>query len=459
MKNFDRVIAGAIILTVILILCANLFFNFYESSDGARPYRVEVNRAAREIEQNGFLEFSLDKYSYLKNVERIGIVMEEDGEAVEKDISIIMDKCGETIEKDIPIIVNEDGKAVENTVPIIINLCTLETDSDYLIREIGGVLYRFDYIADAGEKRKSTLIAVNLAIFGMAFLLFGILLYLRCQILRPLNNLVDIPYQLSRGMLISPLKENKSRFFGKLSWGMDLLREGMEEQKRGALRRQQEQETLLSSLSHDIKTPLAAIKLYAKALEKGLYKEKEKQKETAENIGKKVDEIEDYLAQLTTALREDFLSLSVRKGEFYFSVLLQEIKKYYAEKLSLAGTDFLIGEAADCLLAGDMDRSVEVLQNLVENAIKYGDGKWISLDVSQEENCVLIRVKNSGCTLSDAEFPYIFESFWRGSNVGEMAGSGLGLFICRQIMHRMGGEIFAEREGEVFAVTVVFEKA
>lgn len=441
MKNFDRVIAGAAILTVILILCANLFLNFYESSDGARPYRVEVNRAAREIEQNGFLGFSLDKYSYLKNIEQIGIVMGEDKGTAEKNIPIIVDKYG------------------ENNILIIVNLYTLEADSDYLIREIGGVLYRFDYIADAGEKGKSTLIVVNLVIGGMAFLLFGVLLYLRCQILRPLNNLVDIPYQLSRGMLISPLKENKSRFFGKLSWGMDLLREGMEEQKRGALRRQQEQETLLSSLSHDIKTPLAAIKLYAKALEKGLYKEGEKQKETAENIGKKVDEIEDYLAQLTTALRENFLSLSVGKGEFYFYVLLQEIKKYYVEKLSLAGTDFLIGEAADCLLAGDMDRSVEVLQNLVENAIKYGDGKWISLDVSQEENCVLIRVKNSGCTLSDAEFPYIFESFWRGSNVGEMAGSGLGLFICRQIMHRMGGEIFAEREGEVFAVTVVFEKA
>ena len=158
-------------------------------------------------------------------------------------------------------------------------------------------------------------------------------------------------------------------------------------------------------------------------------------------------------------MREDFLSLSVRKGEFYLSILLQEIKKYYSEKLSLAGTDFWIEEAADCLLAGDMDRSVEVLQNLVENAIKYGDGGWIFLAVSQEENCMLVRVKNSGCTLSDAEFPYIFESFWRGSNVGEMAGSGLGLFICRQIMHRMGGEIFAEREREAFAVTVVFEKA
>ncbi len=429
MKNFDRIIAGAAILMIILILCTNLFLSLYGNSDRARPYRVEVKRAAREIEQNGFLGFSLDKYPHLTNIERIGTVADE--------------------------YENAGGK----NILVLVNFPALESDSDYLIREIGGILYRFDYIAGVGEKKKSTFIAVNLAMGGMALLLFGVLFYFRCRILRPLNRLVDIPYQLSRGMLISPLKENKNRFFGKLSWGMDLLREGMEEKKRQALKRQQEQETLLSSLSHDIKTPLAAIKLYAKALEKGLYKEEEKQRETAENIGKKSDEIENYIAQLTDALREDFLSLSVRKGEFYLSILLQEIKKYYSEKLSFAGTDFWIEEAADCLLAGDMDRSVEVLQNHVENAIKYGDGGWIFLAVSQEENCMLVRVKNSGCTLSDAEFPYIFESFWRGSNVGEMAGSGLGLFICRQIMHRMGGEIFAEREGEAFAVTVVFEKA
>ena len=106
-----------------------------------------------------------------------------------------------------------------------------------------------------------------------------------------------------------------------------------------------------------------------------------------------------------------------------------------------------------------MDRGVEVLQNFVENAIKYGDGKWISLDFSQEEDCVLATVRNSGCTLFDSELPHIFESFWRGSNVGAVPGSGLGLFICRQIMHRMGGEVFAAREGDVFAVTAVFGKA
>ncbi len=79
-----------------------------------------------------------------------------------------------------------------------------------------------------------------------------------------------------------------------------MLRESMEEQKKQALRQQQEHETMLSSLSHDIKTPLSAIKLYAKALERGLYEERGRQLEIMGNIGKKADEIEVYVGQFCT---------------------------------------------------------------------------------------------------------------------------------------------------------------
>ena len=79
---------------------------------------------------------------------------------------------------------------------------------------------------------------------------------------------------------------------------------------------------LLLSLSHDIKTPLSAIKLYSKALSKGLYDSREKQNEIAENINLKADEIESYVSQIITASREDFLSLEVTVDEFYLSELI-----------------------------------------------------------------------------------------------------------------------------------------
>lgn len=237
-----------------------------------------------------------------------------------------------------------------------------------------------------------------------------------------------------------------------------MLRENIEQQKIRELELQKEKKMLLLSLSHDIKTPLSAIKLYSKALSKGLYESREKQLEIVESINSKADEIESYVSQIVTASKEDFLSFDVNMGEFYLSELVTMIKGYYAEKLSLIGTDFSVSNYSDCLLSGDLDRGVEVVQNVMENAVKYGDGNSISLSFSEDDGCILVTVRNSGCTLADTDLPHVFESFWRGTNSEKIAGSGLGLYISRKLMRKMNGEIFAEIRGGYMYVTAVFTK-
>ena len=112
----------------------------------------------------------------------------------------------------------------------------------------------------------------------------------------------------------------------------------------------------------------------------------------------------------------------------------------------------------DCLLSGDVDRLQEALQNLMENAIKYGDGKEIGISFSEEEDCKLIAVENTGCTLEEGEINNIFDSFYRGSNTTNIQGNGLGLYIVKQLMTKMDGDVFAERDGENFRVTLVVRK-
>jgi signal transduction histidine kinase len=238
-----------------------------------------------------------------------------------------------------------------------------------------------------------------------------------------------------------------------------MLRENIEQQKERELNLQRDRKMLLLSLSHDIKTPLAAIKLYSKALSKGLYTDKEKQMEVTQSIHAKADEIEGYVNQIITASREDFLSLDVNMGEFYLSALVENLRAYYTEKLSLIKTEFSVGEYRELLINGDLSRGIEVIQNMVENAIKYGDGKKIGIEFSQEEDCVLVTVRNSGCSLLDTDLPHMFDSFWRGSNAQKEKGSGLGLYICRQLMRKMNGEVFAQIQGNDMCVTAVFEKA
>ncbi|MCM1298741.1 MAG: HAMP domain-containing histidine kinase, partial [[Eubacterium] siraeum] len=317
---------------------------------------------------------------------------------------------------------------------------------------------RLDYQADGGREKTQLAAGANIALGLMSAVVLGAMLYVRSKILSPFQKLSSLPYELSRGNLTAPLKENKSRFFGKFVWGMDMLRENMEQQKQRELALQKEKKTLLLSLSHDIKTPLSAIKLYSKALSKNLYPDSQKQCQIAESIDQRANEIEGYLNQIISASREDFLSIEVSNSEFYMKDLIQGIKAYYGEKLSLIKTEFLVGEYENKLIFGDFDRSAEVLQNIIENALKYGDGKLIELLFSDEEEA-LVSVKNSGCTLRSEELPHIFESFWRGMNSRGIQGSGLGLYICRQLMHKMKGDIFAQIDGDTVTVTAVFRKA
>ena len=407
MKAFNRIFSVVAVAVILLFAVVNLILAADKTNNG-RLYRVEISRLVREIEANGSADIS--ECEYVTNIERYG-----------KDF--------------------------------------YSADSDYVIREINGELYRFDHRAN-GYSSKAHLVGIVNAVLGtMAILFIAVMLYIKFAILAPFERLSSIPYELSKGNLTAPIKETKNRFFGKFLWGIDILRENIEQQKQRELEMQKEKKTLLLSLSHDIKTPLSAIKLYSAALSKNLYSDAEKQHKIAENINEKADEIEGYVSQIITASREDFFSLEVNMGEFYLSELVEKIAGYYREKLALIKTDFIIGKYKNCLLSGDLSRSVEVMQNIMENALKYGDGRRVELIFPEDDECVQIAIMNGGCTLEKDDLTHIFESFWRGANAGNIGGNGLGLYICRQLMRKMNGEIFAKIDNDIITVTTVFARA
>lgn len=410
MKSFSKITAAVAVFFLLLFAAANLLLSGLSRPENGRPYRVEIGRLALRIEQSGLESVDLSECEYVTHIAEYGADF-------------------------------------------------YDTASDYAVREIGGTLYRFDYSAGNFSDRSCAVLIVNIALGAAMAAVIALLLYLRARILLPFERLTNVPYELSKGNLTAPLGESKSRFFGKFVWGMDLLRENIEQRKRRELALQKEKKTLLLSLSHDIKTPLSAIKLYAKALSKNLYPDPRKQREIAEKINAQADEIEGYVSRIIGASREDFLSLDVKDSEFYLTELVNGAAAYYVEKFALLKAELSVGKYGNCLLTGDLDRAEEVLQNMIENALKYGDGRRVELLFSEEDGCVLVSVRNGGCTLEKSELPHIFESFWRGANAENIGGSGLGLYICRQLMRKMNGEIFAEIDGELITVTAVFGRA
>ena len=334
-----------------------------------------------------------------------------------------------------------------------------ESDSSYYIVNVDGTLWRIEYTVDLSRERRTLYKYVNtiIAVIYAAAILF--LVYIYFALIKTFNKISDYPKELSKGNLTIPLAEEKGKFFGQFLWGLDMLREKLEDERQRTLELEKEKNVFLLSLSHDMKTPISAIKLYAAALKKNLYKDEEKLRDVAVKLDENAEEIEKYVARIISASGDDFLDLNVKNGEFYLSESINQIKEYYSDKLKTVGTELTIDEYSDVLLKGDGDRFTEVLQNIFENAIKYGDGDFIKVSFADEEDARLITVSNSGCTLAENEAEHIFDSFYRGTNVGSKPGSGLGLYIAKKLMLKMNGEVFAEQDGEVMKVTVVLHKS
>ncbi len=406
MNTFRRMCIFIIAVLLAAFFGVNIYINRHiDEAEG--EYRVEAKRIAEEIEEKG--EADLSNYHHITGVFR------------------------------------EDGDELYHT------------NNPYLIIEASGELYRVEYKSahDNGWIKKT----INGIFLTLAVLLALLMYYLWKHIVLPFGRINKVPQELAKGNLAVPIPEEKSRFFGRFTWGINLLRENIEEGRKRELSVQRDKKLLLLSLSHDIKTPLSAIKLNAQALSRGLYRDEAKRREAAESINKRADEIETLMGQITHAASEDFMEFNVVQGEEFLSRIIERISARYSVQLADAGTEFVIGEYSDRLLACDADRLAECIQNLIENAMKYGDGCRISIDFDIVDGCELITVSNTGCTLEATELTQIFESFHRGSNSDKIQGSGLGLYICRKLMGLMGGDVYASVKDGCFSAVLVVKLA
>lgn len=406
MSKFRRITAFIIFTEIVMIILCNIVFAVKSSDDSGRLYRVEAQRVVKELQNTSLHELDLSEYKTIVAVSEFQVD----------------------------------------------EFC----NNDYVVEEIGSKLYRIEYIA---EEQQSLIWVFDICLLLMLLVTIVVFWYISQKVLQPFHKMSDLTFELAKGNLSMPIKAEKSKFFGKFLWGMDMLRETLEDDKERELELQKEKKTLILSLSHDIKTPLSAIDLYTKALSEDLYDTEEKRGEALQGIARNVQEIKGYVNEIVTASRDDFLNLEVKDGEFYLQALMSSIEVYYKDKLAVLHTDFVIEEMDECLVKGDIDRITEVLQNVMENAIKYGDGKKIVITMSEEEDCKLIHVINTGCELKKEELTNIFDSFYRGSNSKNEKGSGLGLYIAKNLMRKMDGDVYANVEDENFILSVVIQKA
>lgn len=420
MKKYNALIGASVLFYGVLSLLLGVLLLHREQEQG-QFYKVEINRILAEIETPEDIEtIDLTPYGNIRAVSYLP--------AAEQERSV-----AEAFYQ------GENGRE-----SMIYPLFAGENMEGWL---------RFDYEKNASAFRTFFLAEGALVLSGL--FLLAVLFYLRGQLIKPFHRMQAMTYELSKGNLQGEIKEEKSRYFGKFLWGIGELKDALYVSRKRELELQKEKKLLLLSLSHDIKTPLNMIKLYGKALEDGIYATNAEQQKVYRQIGEKADQIENYVGEILKASREDILHIEVEQGEFYIKDVLGRVERVYREKCAIRKCSFIIGEVANRLFRGDANRLFEVFENIFENAFKYGDGRRIEITFYEEEYCQLIRVFNTGEPVTEKEFVHLFDSFFRGENTRGQQGNGLGLYICREIMNRMGGEIFAEREEDGMAFVVV----
>jgi signal transduction histidine kinase len=421
MKKYDKVIIGLIAVYVVISLTLAALFQGVNNKS-SREYKAEINRIySGLVEEKSFTEPDLASYKFIKTVL---FLMQSEGTSKEVIDEFYKSKNGMEYE----------------IKPWL--------DGDKVL----GYL-RFNYVDRSSDS--SALLKIEFILFIFIAAIISLLLYVRNSILKPFNILSEMPYELSKGNLKEDIKENKNRYFGKFLWGINALRENLDHHKIKQLKLEKEKKLLLLSISHDIQTPLNTIKLYAKAIAEEVYDTDEKKISAAKQIGEKSLEIEKFVKEIIKASSEDVLEIEVKNSEFYLKDLIDKVILTYKEKCNLKMIDFIVEEYSNKLVKGDLERAFEVIGNIIENAFKYGDGKEIKISFYEEDYCQLIKIFNSGETVSQNEFNHIFDSFYRGSNAKDKSGNGLGLYICKYIMGKMDGEIFAECEGEGMSFTLV----
>ena len=429
MKRFNTFIIAVLGILVAAWVLANVISVTVFSKKSGKEFMVEINRLSQTVLSER--DASALDYSSLHYVERVSYLS---ADAPVPEIRAFFD--GMTVPPGRNYLVKPDLSG--------------DTITGYICYE-----YRVTDITDY----RHVLITIN-GIFAAVFIFAAaLLLYLRSRVIRPFNRIRDLPIELSKGRLKNELKEDRNRLFGRFVWGLNLLRESIDEKQKKEIRLEKDRKTTLLSVSHGIKTPLSSIKLYARAIGTDMYKDADRQKEAALRIEENALAIENIIREITETQTENLIEMDVEIGEFYLSELVASVRRTFTERLALLQTEFVIGPFSDLLIRGDRHRLADVFENLIENAVKYGDGKRILIDFATEERSVLVTVKNSGIPLPVSERPHVFDSFWRGSNTNGRSGSGLGLYIARYLMSKMNGELFLGKSDAGMSFVVVIPMA
>ena len=218
------------------------------------------------------------------------------------------------------------------------------------------------------------------------------------------------------------------------------------------IHKNEQQDSFLNAVTHELKTPIASIRLYLETLQSRQLTEAQ-HKDFYRIMLEDTDRLLGTVEQILKAGEARHASSKKNWEKVDFSAIVAETVELTRLRHHLPGEVLQFAGAAEeqIYLRGNPQELRTAVFNLVENAVKYsGDQKEIEVDLlTPDLDTILLRVRDKGVGIPHPELKRIFKRFYRvaSSATGRVKGTGLGLFIVRSIARRHGGDAFAESEG------------
>lgn len=329
-----------------------------------------------------------------------------------------------------------------------------------------GEIYILSYLGQVVPEFKRVIIKVSIVIaMVILFINMFITVYMYSDFIRPIKLLKDGTEKIRDGNLSDDVEVVNDDEIGELCQSFNEMRKKLKESIDVRMKYEEENRELISNISHDLKTPITAIKGYVEGIMDGVADSPEKMDKYIKTIYNKTNEMDALINELSLYTKLDnnsipynFIKINVKN---YFNDCMDDIKL----EIENAGMrcSYQYGSGDDVCVVMDPEQIRRVVNNIVGNAIKYSDGKYgfINISISDNEDNVQVNIEDNGRGIKEEDLPFIFDRMYRAdsSRNTSTGGSGLGLAIARRIVEEHGGTISAKsRLGIGTTITFTLKK-
>lgn len=348
-------------------------------------------------------------------------------------------------------------------VPLLLFAATLygfsQSQSRQIQTEIGedGEVYDISIAESANSNARINLMAKDLFFTAFVILIFTALavgLWVYRSIATPLVKLKKATQNIKDGNLDFVLDVQGNDEFAELCQDFEEMRRRLKESTEEKSLIEKENKELISNISHDLKTPITAVKGYVEGIMDGVADTPEKMDRYVRTIYNKTNEMDHLINELTFYSKIDtnripytFSKLNV---EDYFGDCAEEV----GLEMETKGIELVYANYVEnnVLVIADGEQIRRVIHNIISNAIKYMDKSRgiIQIRIKDVGDFIQVEIEDNGKGIGPKDLPYIFDRFYRTdvSRNSSKGGSGIGLSIVKKILEDHGGKVWAtSREG------------